>query len=160
MVKYDRIFNGLFSSNPYTNENSYIYHQYDIKPSISSKVKNNFYQDIDIHINSSKTQLIPISGSNNQGLILNDAQFNMTNIFDQPIIFYLNQYSMFLYIIFVLLLVLIFIFILSFIYHRKCKQIQTQATSSVYNKPKSIIDHWKSIIGQQKVKSKQQFQIY
>ncbi|CAF3705003.1 unnamed protein product [Rotaria socialis] len=86
--------------------------------------KNNYHTSnkYDIHFNSSKAQLMSISGSNNQGSIFNDAQVNITNVFDQPIFLYLYSHSTLIYIVFITFLSIIMMILFLFFYHRYHRQ--------------------------------------
>ncbi|CAF3896863.1 unnamed protein product [Rotaria sp. Silwood1] len=105
---------GFLSPVVLTHINREYHNRYDIQ--------NKYHYDIDLHVNSSKTQILSMTGSNNKGLLLNDARFNVTNIFNRPIFLNLNPYSIFIYIIVVILLFAISVMILIFMYYRRRRQ--------------------------------------
>lgn len=87
---------------------------------------NKYYEDTDIHLNTSKTQFMFVSGSNNQGSLFNDAQVNLTNIFEWPVFFYLHSHSMFIYILVITFLLMIAMILFLCIYHRYHRQLVTK----------------------------------
>ena len=118
MVQLDRIFGGLFSSQSFKQDNSYVYNQYDVRPRISVDTKNTYNQDTAIHINSSKTQMLSMPGSHNHGVQVNDPHINMTNIFDRPMIFNMQAYPLLFFSLLLVLLILLFVVVLAWVYHR------------------------------------------
>ena len=121
MVVTDQLWGGFFSIKHHSN----IYNDHHLEPHINIDQKNTYQHHTNIHTNSSKTQILSLSGSNNQGIMVNDAQVNMTNIFQRPIFLNLNQHSILFYLIlvFIFFFIMIFIIIIGiFIYNRKAQQ--------------------------------------
>ena len=127
----ERIFGGLLVQNLCSHDKYVTHNQYDIKPQIAIDENNKFYHDTDIHINSSKIQILSISGSNNRGLMLNDAQFNVTHIMEQPVFFYFAQYDTFFYAILVFFLCCAAVVLAAFVYYRRIKPLKSP--SKQYN---------------------------
>ena len=102
----------VFSFNKHTD----IYNENHLTSHINILEKNQYNQDIDIHSNSSTKHILSISGSHNRGWMLNDALFNVTNIFQRPIFLNINQYPLLYYstlvftaVFFILMILLYFV---------------------------------------------------
>lgn len=112
---------GLISAVHTKNDHSRTENHYEIKPQITFGERNQFHQDINHQINASQAQLVSVSGSNNHGTFLNDAQFNLTTLIDRPIILQLHQQPFLLYVfIFSITLPIFFLlFICLYRYYRQ-----------------------------------------
>jgi hypothetical protein len=82
MVLFDRIFGGLFSPIQLTNVDSKDQHHYDVHMNVSFDQRQQ--HDTRFNIHSNYTRMQSISGSNNQGIQIGTAIFNVTNIIEQP----------------------------------------------------------------------------
>lgn len=122
-----KTFGGFLVQKLCSQDKYFVRNQYEVKPHITVEEKNKFYHDTDVSINSSKTDILSISGSHNQGLMLNDAHFNMTHIMEQPIFFYLTQYHTFIYAILIFFLCCVTLALAAFLYYRRIKPLKNSS---------------------------------
>ena len=133
MVNLDRVVGNFLSPVSVKNENSFHYHQHRIKPVITVEEKHTFHQKADFHINSSKTQILSISGSDNSGLLLNDVHVNMTNIFDRPILLYFNELTVFHYLVPIIGALVIVIVLSLWLHDRQRQEHRLQTLKKHFN---------------------------
>lgn len=106
----------LFSPIHTQHDHSHVSNHYELKPHIHHETKNEY------HINSTQTKVLSISGSNNQGMMLNDAKMNLTTLIDRPIFFQWNQPSLFLYIMVIAIVLMIGVLVLACSHQQRDKR--------------------------------------
>jgi len=124
----DQLVGGLLSPIISFKKHEITHNNNHIEQRIAMEQKNTYHHNTNINTNSSKNKILSLSGSNNQGMMVNDARFNTNNVFERPIFFYLTQHSTLLHLILVLVFFLIVIctVIGSFIYYRQNRQQSKQ----------------------------------
>lgn len=112
---HDRIA-GLFSPIRTHNDHSQVSNYYENK--------NTYHRNVNLQINSTQTKILAISGSNNHGTMLNDAQFNLTTHIDRPVYLQFNQQPMFIYLIAISILIMKLLLLLACFYRHHQQQQQ------------------------------------
>lgn len=110
---HDRIA-GFFSPITTHNDHSHVSNYYDNK--------NTYHRNVNNQINSTQTKLLSISGTNNHGTMLNDAQFNLTTHIDRPVYFQFNQQPVFIYVITAAILIMKLLLLLACFYRYQEKR--------------------------------------